>query len=175
MGGGFGGKESQAAHPALLAALVAFKTGRPARIVYPRDLDMRVTGKRHPYLSRYRVGFDAEGRIEAWLDLYSDGGCAADLSLAVMERSMLHADNAYFIPHIAVIGHGLPDQPAVQYGDARLRRPAGDRGDRERHRGNRGLPGHRPALVRRRNCYGGPGRDSRPYGQVVAEQYAARS
>ena len=105
MGGGFGGKESQAAHPALLAALVASRTGRPARIVYPRDLDMRVTGKRHPYLSRYKVGFDSDGRIDALaLDLYSDGGCAADLSLAVMERSMLHADNAYFIPHLAVSG-----------------------------------------------------------------------
>ncbi len=61
MGGGFGGKESQAAHPALLAALVAHKTGRPARIVYSRDLDMRVTGKRHPYLSRYRPAFDPTG------------------------------------------------------------------------------------------------------------------
>ena len=64
MGGGFGGKESQAAHPALLAALAALKTGRPARIVYARDLDMRVTGKRHPYLCRYQVGFTADGRID---------------------------------------------------------------------------------------------------------------
>src|SRR5262249_10257547 len=105
MGGGFGGKETQAAHPGLLAALVAFKCRRPARIVYSRARDMQVTGKRHPYLSRYRVGFTSEGRIEGLtLDLYSDGGFSADLSLSVMERSMLHADNAYYLPHVAITG-----------------------------------------------------------------------
>ena len=103
------------------------------------------------------------------LELYSDGGCAADLSLAVMERSMLHADNAYFIPHFAVSRDGLPHEPAVEHRDARLRRTAGDRGDRERHRGGRGLPGPR----RRSRSAGGtataaPGRDTTHYGQVVA-------
>ncbi len=176
MGGGFGGKESQAAHPALLAALVAHKTGRPARIVYPRDLDMRVTGKRHPYLSRYKVGFSSDGRIEALaLDLYSDGGCAADLSLAVMDRSLFHADNAYFIPNCRRHRHRVPDQSAVEYGDARLRRAAGDRGDRKRDRGDRRLPGPRslrraPAeLLRRRR----PRHDAlRPGG---GQQHAAAS
>ena len=146
MGGGFGGKETQAAHPALLAALVAHKTGRPARIVYPRELDMRVTGKRHPYLSRYRVGFDSEGRIEALvLDLYSDGGCAADLSHG--RHGSLDAScgqRLFYSPHRGY-GHGLPDQPAIQYGVPRLRRAAGDRGHRKRHRRDRGLPGHRCA------------------------------
>ena len=119
MGGGFGGKESQAAHPALLAALVAHKTGRPARLVYPRDLDMRVTGKRHPYLSRYRAGFDVRRadrgpRARALLRRR----LRRDLSLAVMERSMLHADNAYFIPHFAVSGTvcrtNLPSNTAMR-------------------------------------------------------------
>ena len=105
---------------------------------------MRVTGKRHPYLSRYRVGFDADGRIEALsLELYSDGGCAADLSLAVMERSMLHADNAYFIPNIAVSGTvcrtNLPSNTAMRgFGG-----PQGIAADRKRDRGDRGLPGPR--------------------------------
>ncbi len=168
MGGGFGGKESQAAHPALLAALVAHRTGRPARIVYTRDLDMRVTGKRHPYLCRYRAGFGSDGRIGALtVDLYSDGGAAADLSLAVMERSMLHVDNAYFIPDIAVSGTvcrtNLPSNTA-------MRGFGGPQGIAAIENVIEEIAAHLEidALeVRRRNCYGGPGRDTTPYGQVV--------
>ena len=169
MGGGFGGKESQAAHPALLAALVAYKTRRPARIVYSRDLDMRVTGKRHPYLSNYRVGFSSDGRIEAVsIDLYSDGGCAADLSLAVMERSMLHTDNAYFIPNIAVSGTvcrtNRPSNTAMRgFGG-----PQGIAVIENVIEEIAAYLGIDALLVRRRNCYGGPGRDTTPYGQVVA-------
>ncbi len=65
MGGAFGGKESQAAIPAMMAALVAHKTGRPARVIYNKDDDMRVTGKRHAYRSEWEVGFDDDGRIQA--------------------------------------------------------------------------------------------------------------
>src|SRR5262249_22596125 len=105
MGGGFGGKETQGAHPALLAALVASRTGRPARIVLGCDQDMQVTGKRHPYRSRYRAGFTADGLITALqVDFYSNGGCSADLSLAVMERTLLHAENAYYIPNVELSG-----------------------------------------------------------------------
>lgn len=105
MGGGFGGKETQAAIPALLAALVAAKTGRPARCVLGHEQDFAVTGKRHPYLARYDVGFDATGRITALAtDFFSNGGYSADLSLAVMERALLHGDNAYFIPDVAFTG-----------------------------------------------------------------------
>ena len=168
MGGGFGGKESQAAHPALLAALVAHKTGRPARIVYPRDLDMRVTGKRHPYLCRYRAGFSSDGRIEALsIDLFSDGGAAADLSLAVMERSMLHTDNAYFIPNVAVSGTvcrtNLPSNTAMRgFGG-----PQGIAAIENVIEEIAAYLGIDPLEVRRRNCYGGSGRDTTPYGQVV--------
>jgi xanthine dehydrogenase molybdopterin binding subunit/xanthine dehydrogenase small subunit len=169
MGGGFGGKESQAAHPALLAALVAFRTGRPARTVYPRDLDMRVTGKRHPYLSRYKVGFDSNGRIDAvTLDLYADGGCAADLSLAVMERAMLHTDNAYFIPHFAVSGTvcrtNLPSNTAMR-GFGGPQGIAVIENIIEEIAAYLGLDAFE---VRRRNCYGGEGRDTTHYGQLVS-------
>ena len=158
MGGGFGGKESQAAHPAVLASLVALKTGRPARLVYPRSLDMRITGKRHPYLSRYRAGFRHDGRIEALsLELYSDGGCACDLSLAVMERSMLHADNAYFIPHFAVSGTvcrtNLPPNTAMRgFGG-----PQGIAAIENVIEEVAAYLGIDALLVRRRNCYGGAG------------------
>ena len=105
MGGAFGGKESQAAIPALMAAIVASHTGRAARVIYNKDEDMCVTGKRHPYLVRWQVGFDDTGLIGGLrYEFYSDGGAAADLSTAVMERTMLHAENAYYIPDIEIQG-----------------------------------------------------------------------
>ena len=105
MGGGFGGKECQATHPAVMAALVAQKTKRPARIVYNKDDDMHATGKRHPFHNRYRIGFTRTGEIVgAKFDLYSDGGAYADLSPAVMARAMTHVDNAYFLPNVEVLG-----------------------------------------------------------------------
>lgn len=105
LGGGFGGKESQAAPIAAFAALIAKKTGRPARLAISKDDDMIITGKRNPFQIYYEVGFTAAGKIMA-LDarLFSDGGAYADLSTAIMERAMLHSDNAYFIPHMRVRG-----------------------------------------------------------------------
>ena len=105
MGGAFGGKETQAVIPALMVALVAQRTGRAARIVYDKDTDMAVTGKRHPYRCEWQVGFDAEGEIGGMkVDFYSDGGAAADLSTSVMERTLLHAENAYYIEDIELNG-----------------------------------------------------------------------
>jgi xanthine dehydrogenase large subunit len=105
LGGGFGGKESQAAPIAAFAALMAKKTGRPARLALSKDDDMVITGKRNPFQISYDVGFNSEGKILA-LDakLFSDGGAYADLSTSIMERAMLHSDNAYFIPHMRVCG-----------------------------------------------------------------------
>ncbi len=105
MGGGFGGKETQSAIPAVMAALVAQTTRRPARIVLTKSDDMQLTGKRHAYKTWYRVGFDAQGRIlAASFDFVSNGGAFADLSTSVMERTMLHVDNAYYLPAISIRG-----------------------------------------------------------------------
>lgn len=105
MGGGFGGKETQAVHPALLAGLVAQKTRRPARCQYSKDVDMMVTGKRHPYKSFYEVGFTSEGRITALqIDYFSDGGCTADLSPSILARTLFHTDNCYDIPNLRATG-----------------------------------------------------------------------
>jgi xanthine dehydrogenase large subunit len=105
MGGGFGGKESQAAPFAVYAALVAMKLQRPARMIATKDDDMVMTGKRNPFKNFYEVGFDESGKILALkASLYSDGGAFADLSTAIMERAMLHLDNAYFIPNFRVDG-----------------------------------------------------------------------
>lgn len=105
LGGGFGGKESQSSPIAAYAALVANKTKRAARIVLTKDDDMIMTGKRNPFEIHYEVGFDKKGNILALRSrLYSDGGAYADLSTAIMERAMLHSDNAYFIANVEVIG-----------------------------------------------------------------------
>jgi len=105
MGGAFGGKETQAHHIAAWAALLAKKTGRPVKIRLSRDDDQIMTGKRHPFLIRYEVGFDEQGRLLALkIELNSNGGAASDLSFPILERAMFHADNAYFIPHMLVTG-----------------------------------------------------------------------
>lgn len=105
MGGGFGGKETQANPFAAVAALAAHKTGRPVRVRLKRELDMIISGKRHPIFGRYQVGFDRSGKLLGLeLDLFSDGGYSTDLSQAVMQRAMFHSDNAYFIPHMNVRG-----------------------------------------------------------------------
>jgi len=105
MGGGFGGKETQSAIPAVMAALVAIKTKRSARVIYGKDQDMICTGKRHPYKTKYRAAFDDDGRILAVdVELHSNGGAFADLSTTLMERSMLHMDNAYYLPAVRIVG-----------------------------------------------------------------------
>jgi xanthine dehydrogenase large subunit len=105
MGGAFGGKEVQANAWAAIAALGAWKTRRPVRVRLTRELDMALTGKRHPYLARYTAGFDVDGRITALrLALYSDGGWSLDLSEPIMWRALFHCDNAYRLPAVEVTG-----------------------------------------------------------------------
>ncbi len=106
MGGGFGGKETNANQWACLAALLARKTGRAVKIRLARADDMSATGKRHHFLSRYQVGFDGEGRLQA-LNLELSGGCgmSPDLSDAIVDRAMFHSDNAYFLPAAKILGH----------------------------------------------------------------------
>jgi xanthine dehydrogenase large subunit len=107
MGGGFGGKESQATIIAGIAAVLAWKARRPVKLRLPRDDDMRATGKRHPFLIRYDVGFDGEGHILALdLTLAANGGSVADHTPAVLTRALCHVDNCYFLPNVRV--RGLP-------------------------------------------------------------------
>jgi xanthine dehydrogenase large subunit len=107
MGGAFGGKESQATIIAGIAAVLAWKARAPVKLRLPRDDDMRATGKRHPFLFRYDVGFDAEGRILALdLVLAANGGNVADHTPAVLTRALCHADNCYYLPNVRL--RGLP-------------------------------------------------------------------
>ncbi len=105
MGGAFGGKETQANWLAAWSALLAKATKRPVKLRLFRDDDQIMTGKRHPYLIDYEIGFDDDGKISALnVTQNADGGYATDLSFAILERAMLHADNCYFIPNILVTG-----------------------------------------------------------------------
>ena len=105
MGGAFGGKETQGNWVAAWSALLCYATKRPIKIHLFRDDDQIMTGKRHPYLIRYEVGFDIEGKISALkVEQNADGGCVTDLSLAILERAMLHADSSYWIPNMHVMG-----------------------------------------------------------------------
>ncbi|MCA8867187.1 MAG: xanthine dehydrogenase molybdopterin binding subunit [Rhodobacteraceae bacterium] len=108
MGGGFGGKESQGNALAVACAVAARQTGQACKMRYDRDDDMVITGKRHEFRIDYRVGFDAEGRILA-VDFtqYARCGWSQDLSLPVADRAMLHADNAYHLPHARIRSHRL--------------------------------------------------------------------
>ena len=108
MGGGFGGKESQGNALAVACAIVAHKTGRPCKLRYDRDDDMIITGKRHDLKIRYRLGHDAKGRILGIEFLHlMRCGWSQDLSLAVADRAMLHADNCYHLPNIRIESHRL--------------------------------------------------------------------
>ena len=100
-----GGKETQAVIPSVMAALVASKTKRPARVAYSKDDDMQSTGKRHPYKIHYKAAFTRKGVITGLkFDIFSNGGAGADLSNAVMDRTLFHSENAYFIPNLIFNG-----------------------------------------------------------------------
>lgn len=106
MGGGFGGKETQAASPACLCAVVAHLTGQPTKMRLPRVEDMLMTGKRHPFYIEYDVGFDDSGRLHGInLELAGNCGYSPDLSASIVDRAMFHADNAYYLGDATINGH----------------------------------------------------------------------
>jgi xanthine dehydrogenase molybdopterin-binding subunit B len=105
LGGAFGGKERTATLWACLAALACRHTGNPVELRLTRSEDMISTGKRHPFEAMYKVGFNKDGKIQAYsVELNSNGGAYTDLSIAILERAMLHADNAYYLPNVRIIG-----------------------------------------------------------------------
>ncbi|MBJ7260125.1 MAG: xanthine dehydrogenase small subunit, partial [Chthoniobacterales bacterium] len=171
MGGGFGGKETQAATPAALAALAARATGRPARMRYNRDQDMMLTGKRHPFLAKFSVGFDHDGKLLALKSAhYSDGGWALDLSMPVTDRAMFHTDNCYYIPSVELRGQTVKTNLVSNTAFRGFGGPQGmliieeiiDRVAR-----HLGLP---PETVRERNLYHGSGEtNTTHYGQEIED------
>ncbi|MEE9382912.1 MAG: xanthine dehydrogenase molybdopterin binding subunit [Nannocystaceae bacterium] len=175
VGGGFGGKETQAQGYAALAALAAQHTGRPVKLRLDREQDMSQTGKRHPFRSHYDAGFHSDGRLLALrVRAYSDGGWSTDLSEAVLDRALLHLDNAYHLPNVDFEGRvcrtNLPSNTA-------FRGFGGPQGmlviERILDRAAQELD-IEPSLLRRRNLYGDPSRNTTPYGQRFAADHLIR-
>ena len=106
LGGGFGGKEDQASAWGTMAAMVAWLLKCPAKCIPHRMEDMRMTGKRNPYSSDYKIGLNEDLKIIAYeATFYQNGGAAADLSPAILERTLFHATNSYHIPNVTVTAH----------------------------------------------------------------------
>ena len=174
MGGAFGGKESQAAQWACLAALAALATGRPAKVCLDRDDDMIMTGKRHDFRVAYRFGIDDEGRLRG-VDVEFDARCgySADLSLGVVDRTMFHADNAYYYPEARIHSRRIRTDTVS---NTAFRGFGGPQGMlfAERMMDEIAIRlGLDPLTVRKRNFYA-PGRDATPYGMKVRDNIAPR-
>ena len=170
MGGAFGGKESQAALIAIIAAVAADKTGRPSKLRLDRDDDMIMTGKRHDFVIDYDVGFDDTGRILGIdFEFAARCGMSADLSGPVNDRAMFHCDNAYFLENVRIVSHrcktntvsntafrgfgGPQGMFAIEYVIDDIARQLG----------------LDPLDVRRRNFYGKDERNTTQYRQVVED------
>jgi len=175
MGGAFGGKETNANQWACIAALLARKTKRPVKIRLARADDIRVTGKRHDFLSRYEVGFDSKGVI-AGLDLELSAGCgmSPDLSDSIVDRAMFHADNAYYLGNARVVGHRVKTNTVSNTAFRGFGGPQGmiaveniiDEIARE--------VGRDPLDVRKDNFYSAEGeRDTTHYGQKIEQHQIA--
>jgi xanthine dehydrogenase large subunit len=168
MGGAFGGKETQANHTAIWAALLCQATRKPVKIRLFRDDDQKMTGKRHRFLAQYQVGFDALGTIEGLeIELNADGGSSTDLTMAVLERAMMHSDNSYFLPDVTIVGHAwklnLPSNTAFRgFGGPQGMAVIENIMDRIARQLQLD-----PGDVRMRNYYGLADRNVTPFGQLV--------
>ncbi len=170
MGGAFGGKETQAAAFACIAALAAHRTGRPAKLRPGRDDDMRMTGKRHDFLARYEVGFDETGRIlGAEIMLAGRCGRSADLSMAINDRAMFHADNAYFLENVAIRSYRCRTHTVSNTAFRGFGGPQGMMAIEAAIDDIARELGRDPAAVRRRNLYGAAPRNVTPYHMTVED------
>jgi xanthine dehydrogenase large subunit len=168
MGGAFGGKEVQANAWAAVASLAARTIGRPVRVRLTRTQDMTMTGKRHPFLARFRAGFADDGGLRALkVELFSDGGWSLDLSAPILSRAMFHVDNCYALHNVEVLGrvcrtHHVSHTAFRGFGGPQGMVVIEEVIDRVARR--LGLPAHE---VREKNFYV-PG-DTTHYGQVVRD------
>jgi xanthine dehydrogenase large subunit len=170
MGGGFGGKESQSAPFACIAAVAAAKLKRPVKLRLDRDDDFLITGRRHCFWYEYEVGYDDEGHVlGAEITMVSRAGHSADLSGPVMTRALCHFDNAYWLPDVAM--HGYSGKTNTQSNTA-FRGFGGPQGaiaiENILDTIARTL-GRDPMDVRRANFYGTESNNVTPYGQVVSD------
>ena len=176
MGGGFGGKETQGNLPAAVAALVAAKTGRPAKLRYDRDDDFEVTGKRHDFRIDYDVGFDAGGRILGiTFEQAARCGMSFDLSMAICDRAMFHADNCYFLPNVRITSYRCKTNTVSNTAFRGFGGPQGMAGIERVMEAIAAKLGKDPLAVRRANFYAakgksaGSGRSLTPYHMEIED------
>ncbi|KAG2278957.1 hypothetical protein Bca52824_061512 [Brassica carinata] len=106
IGGGFGGKETRSAFIAAAASVPSYLLNRPVKLILDRDVDMMISGHRHSFVGKYKVGFTNDGKVLAYdLEIYNNGGNSLDLSQAVLEIAMFNSDNVYDIPHVRIRGN----------------------------------------------------------------------
>lgn len=168
MGGGFGGKESQAAHFAAMAALVAHKLKRPARLALSKDDDMVMTGKRHPFKNHYEVGFDHEGKILSLkAQLVANGGAYMDLTPSILDRALFHMDGCYYLENCLIEGKAVRTN---QHSNTAFRGFGGPQGNMTIESIIEDIANFLKIdafKVRRINLYGKDTRNITPYGQLV--------
>jgi len=171
LGGGFGGKETQAGHVAVWAAVAAHKLKQAVKLRLDRDEDFLITGKRHPFSYSYTVGFDASGRLQGLkLQMAAHCGFSADLSGPVADRAVFHADNAYFLEDVEITSYRCKLNTQSHTAFRGFGGPQGMivtetiLGDIARYLGLD------PLAVRRRNLYGSEAaRNTTHYGMTVED------
>lgn len=172
MGGAFGGKETQSVQWAAMACLAARLTRRPAKIRLDRDDDIVMTGKRHDFEIGYELGFDAEGRLSgARFELASRCGHSTDLSRAINDRAMFHADNAYCLQAAEIVSHRFRTHTVSNTAFRGFGGPQGMMGIERALDAVALALGKDPLDVRKANLYGVAG-DVTPYGQTVTDSVA---
>jgi xanthine dehydrogenase molybdopterin binding subunit/xanthine dehydrogenase small subunit len=171
MGGGFGGKETQAATFAALAALAAAKTQQAVRVRVNRDLDMMITGKRHPFLAKFLVGYNDLGDLlAAQIELISNGGWSLDLSMPVTDRAVFHLDNCYYIPAVEFSGRVAKTNLASNTAFRGFGGPQGMLVIEEIINRIARRLGKSPEEIRERNLYRGTGEtNTTHYGQEIED------
>ncbi|MCO5730526.1 xanthine dehydrogenase molybdopterin binding subunit [Rhizobium sp. SSA_523] len=177
MGGGFGGKETQAAHFACLAAVAAKALNRAVKFRPDRDEDMMLTGKRHDFRVDYELGFDEEGRIHAVDATYAARcGFSSDLSGPVTDRALFHADSSYFYPHVHLTSKPLKTHTCSNTAFRGFGGPQGMLGGERFIEEIAYAVGKDPLDIRKLNFYGEPGsgRTLTPYHQEVEDNILIR-
>jgi xanthine dehydrogenase large subunit len=170
MGGAFGGKESQAALIACVAALASDKTGRPCKLRLDRDDDMIMTGKRHDFVIDYDVGFDDTGRILAVdFEFAARCGMSADLSGPVNDRTMFHCDNAYYLENVRILSHRCKTNTVSNTAFRGFGGPQGMFAIEYVVDDIARALGKDPLDIRRRNFYGKEERNVTHYQQVIED------
>ena len=174
MGGGFGGKESQAAALACTAAIFARRNQRPVKFRMPRQDDMVQTGKRHDFWNKYEVGFDDEGMILGVnMDLAAMCGYSPDLSEGIVDRAMFHADNSYYFEHVSITGYRCKTNTVSNTAFRGFGGPKGMMAAEGMIEDIARQIGKDPLDVRKANLYR-EGRDRTPYGQIVEQHVLGR-